>query len=576
MTVADLPMKVVVEHNLPVRKPWRLYTAIFVLYAAVGVWMNAGIGFIFTDSLSRVASVSAMLLSRDPHFAAIGFIFTPLTAAAQIPMGILGHWWPELLRWNITAAVMSAAFMAGAVVQIRGISRDRGCTRWTTVVLTALFALNPMIVMYAASGMSEAPFLFFVLWAVRRLMRWMHSDDVHDLIAAGLALGLAYLTRYDALAPLFVAVMLVTVVSWIRFSDVDPDSDDSVRVRRLWAAVLDGTVVLMPGMLAFIAWSFSSWLITGQAFQQFSSVYGNSAIIEQAGVNADSLLTRVVFSTTEIAVLGPALPVLLVLATVRAIGHRDPELIVVSAVFGSILGAQTLLYAMGSTFPLLRFYIAVIPLCFVLAVLTDPRGAPVISRRPGRAASTAVGLKRAPATASLSVIVALCLLAGSNALTFVAMGNARLAVLEHSIASAVVPGRDDLDEQAILRTFAAERRIAKYLDNLDLPPGSVLLDTVESYAVVTASDNPRQFVVPSDGDFVRILNDPTTFAVEYILAVPNDGRGESDAINRRYPTMFDTGAGGVGALVLEVPNDGGMAPSSWRLYRATGEPRSGN
>ncbi len=108
--------------------------------------MNVGVGFIFTDSLSRVAAVSGVLLSRDPHLAAIGFVFTPLTAFAQLPLGFLGHWWPELLRWNLTAAVMSAAFMAGAVVQIRGIARDRGCSTVLVVVLTALFALNPMIV----------------------------------------------------------------------------------------------------------------------------------------------------------------------------------------------------------------------------------------------------------------------------------------------------------------------------------------------------------------------------------------------------------------------------------------------
>jgi hypothetical protein len=39
--------------------------------------------------------------------------------------------------------------------------------------------------------------------------------------------------------------------------------------------------------------------------------------------------------------------------------------------------------------------------------------------------------------------------------------------------------------------------------------------------------------------------------------------------------MYDTGAGGVGALVLEVPNDGGMDPSAWRLYRVTGERQTG-
>ncbi|GAA3169466.1 hypothetical protein GCM10020255_057150 [Rhodococcus baikonurensis] len=305
MTVIDRPALSVAVHDLPGRKPWRMFVVLFAIYTALGVWMNAGIGFIFTDSLSRVAAVSAMLLSRDPHFAAIGFVFTPLTAAVQIPMGLMGHWWPDLLRWNVTAVVMSAAFMAGAVIQIRGISRDRGCTRWVTVILTVLFAANPMIVMYAASGMSEAPFLFFVLWATRRLIRWMRSDDVHDLIGAGLAFALAYLTRYDALAPLFVAVVLVTVVSWLRFRPTAEDRGEGAGPGlRLWAAALDGAVVMMPGFLAFALWSFASWLITGQAFQQFSSVYGNSSILEQAGAGTDSPIARLGFSITEMAVLG--------------------------------------------------------------------------------------------------------------------------------------------------------------------------------------------------------------------------------------------------------------------------------
>src|SRR3546814_6835655 len=106
-----------------------------------------------------------------------------------------------------------------------------------------------MIVMYAASGMSEAPFLFFVLWATRRLIRWMRSDDVHDLIGAGLAFALAYLTRYDALAPLFVAVVLVTVVSWLRFRPTAEERGEGAGPGlRLWAAALDGAVVLLPGL----------------------------------------------------------------------------------------------------------------------------------------------------------------------------------------------------------------------------------------------------------------------------------------------------------------------------------------
>ncbi|MDH6284969.1 hypothetical protein M2280_006233 [Prescottella agglutinans] len=549
------------------RKPWALCGVLFAAYLAVGVWMNVGVGFIFTDSLSRVAAVSGVLLSRDPHLAAIGFVFTPLTAFAQLPLGFLGHWFPELLRWNLTAVVMSAAFMAGAVVQIRGIARDRGCSTVLVVVLTALFALNPMIVMYAANGMSEAPFVFFVCWAVRRLIRWIRSDGVHDLIAAGIALALAYLTRYDAIAPMIVAGALVGLVTAVRYRP----TARSGRGDRWWAAAVDVALVVGPGFAAFAAWSFTSWLITGTAFQQFSSVYGNSAILEQSGGGATTTaVDRAVFSLTEMAVLGPAVPLLLIVAAVLAFRRRDAEILVPFTIFGAVLGTQSLLYLMDSTFPFLRFYITIIPFAFVLVVLLAPSRAPVISPRPGRFAAAPRTIPPDPGPSPL-VALAVCLLVGSTAVTTVAMGNARLAALEHSIASAIVPGRQDPDELAILRTFGAERRIADYLDSLDLPEGSVLLDTVEGFAVVTASANPKQFVVTSDTDFAKILNDPAGHGVQYILAVPNTKRGVADAVNRRYPTMFETGSGGVGALVLEMRNDGGTEPEMWRLYRVTGQ-----
>lgn len=546
------------------RRPWLLYTALFLAYCAAGVLVNVGIGFMFTDSMSRVAAVSGVLLSRDPHLAAIGFVFTPLTAAAQMPITFFGEWWPGLLRWNLTAAVVSAAFMAGTVIQVRGIARDRGCSQTLVVVLTALFALNPMMIIYAANGMSEAPFLFFVCWAVRRLIRWMRSDGVHDLITAGIALALAYLTRYDAIAPMMVAGTLVGAVSlWRRRR-----TPAAHRTDPLWAATVDAVLVIAPGLAAFGAWSFTSWLITGEAFQQFSSVYGNSAILEQSGTRTATEIERITFSLTEIMVLAPALPLLLAVAAWFAFRRRDGAILVPTMIFGSILGTQSLLYLMDSTFPFLRFYITAIPFAFVLVVLLAPQRVPVVSPRPGRFAVTAADPTpdRGP---SPLLAVAVSLLVGSTGVTVVAMGNERLAGLEYPVASAIMAGgRSDFDS---VRNFSAERRIAQYLDNLDLPEGSVLLDTVQSFAIVTSSAKPKQFVITSDTDFVRILDDPAAHGVEYIITVPNVKRGTADAVNRRYPTMYETGSGGVGALVLEMPNDSKAEPENWRLYRVTGQ-----
>ena len=120
-------------------------------------------------------------------------------------------------------------------------------------------------------------------------------------------------------------------------------------------------------------------------------------------------------------------------------------------------------------------------------------------------------------------------------------------------------------ERRIAATFSTEREIADYLDGLDLPESSVITDTVYGFAVVAASKKPRTFVVPSDPDFVRLLNDPAEHGIEYLLAVPPTGRGVSDALNQRYPTLYETGAD-IATLELEIPNDGDSQPN-WRLYR---------
>ena len=141
---------------------------------------------------------------------------------------------------------------------------------------------------------------------------------------------------------------------------------------------------------------------------------------------------------------------------------------------------------------------------------------------------------------------------------------------EYALSAVLDPDPNSVDdrrmvENSIVATFSTEREIAEYLDGLDLPESSVIVDTVYGFAIVAASTKTKTFVVPSDPDFTALLNDPVGTGVEYLLAVPPEGRGVSDALNVRYPTLFDTGAD-VATLELEIPNDGDSQPT-WRLYR---------
>ena len=128
--------------------------------------------------------------------------------------------------------------------------------------------------------------------------------------------------------------------------------------------------------------------------------------------------------------------------------------------------------------------------------------------------------------------------------TAAGMTSAKYAPQEFAYRSVVAPTPDStekrhLDEARVLRSFSTERALAQYLDSLHLPDGSVLADTVFGFAVIVQSRHPKQFVIPSDQDFDRILNDPARFGVRFLLAVPRSGRGSSDCLLYTSPSPRD-------------------------------------
>ncbi|BBY79982.1 ABC transporter [Mycolicibacterium pulveris] len=532
------------------------------VYLAVGYWLHVRHGFILGDALSRVSAAQSVLFSRDPHLAAIGFIFTPLTAVVQIPAIALSPLWPEMTERAFSGTIMSAVFMAGAVVQIMSMGTDRGLPRWYVLTVTALFALNPMIVFYGANGMSEAPFLFFMSWAVRRLIMWMVDDDVHHLVTAGgVAMGLAYLTRYDAVACIGAAGILVGLTTYSR-------ARPAPRMRR---ALLDLIMVSGPGLAAFLGWAGVSWLITGEAFGQFTSQYGNAAILEQSGHTAPGFGEGLTFSAVCVMLLAPTLIPLAMWVVVRR--RRTPDwhvLLAPTAIFGAALTFQAVSYATGSTFPFLRFYIVAIPLAACLAMLAVPDGVLAPAKRRGKYAPALRPERTEPRRRLAAYVPVAAAFAVAVPVTAWGMGQPEYAPQEYALGAVLAPQPDSVTEQKaiehrIAASFSTEREIADYLEWLNLPDGSVIVDTEYGFAILAASKRPRMFVVPSDPDFTAALNEPTAHGVKYLLAVPRAGRGTADALNLRYPTLYDTGAD-LATLELEIPNNGDSQPD-WRLYR---------
>jgi len=446
------------------------------------------------------------------------------------------------------------------VVQILSMGTDRGLPRSYAATVAALFALNPMILFYGANGMSEAPFIFFMSWAVRRLILWMVDDDVHHLVTAGgIAMGLAYLTRYDAVACIAAAGLLVGATTYLR-------ARPPPRIQR---ALLDMIMVSGPGFATFIGWAVLSWLITGEGFAQFTSQYGNTAILSQSGQMKPGLGSGVLFSTVCVLLLAPTVVPIAACAVARRWRRNWHVLLVPVVIYGAALVFQAVSYATGSTFPFLRFYIIAIPLAACLAMLAVPDGQLAVAKRRGNYApdTPPPSHRRRSLAAYLPVPVVLIL---AFPVTVWGMGQPKYAPQEYALGAVLAPDSGSVSErkalqQRIATSFSTERQIAHYLDKLDLPDGSVITDTVYGFAVLAASRRPKTFVVPSDSDFTDLLNAPVENRIKYLLAVPPVGRGVSDALNLRYPTLYETGAE-IATLELEIPNDGDNQPT-WRLYR---------
>jgi hypothetical protein len=198
--------------------------------------------------------------------AAVGFVWNPLPSFLAVPF--LWPWFPWMFSKGFAGNIVSAAAERPPPVCSHA-SSQWGLNRWVRWALVITFALHPMIFYAGANGMSEAPYLLFLMLACRYLARWLRTRSTADLVACGVALGVGYFVRYEVLAAGLAVGGLVLVSRFVW-------TGGGFRLR-MREAVADFGIVIAPIVFAFVAWALASWIIVGSAFEQFTSQYGNAA-----------------------------------------------------------------------------------------------------------------------------------------------------------------------------------------------------------------------------------------------------------------------------------------------------------
>lgn len=531
-----------------------LFVALGVLYFTVGYVLIVRYNIFEGDSISRVANAGYVLMSRDPHLSAMGFVWNPLPSMVEIPILLADRWWPDLRTHAMAGAIQSSLFMAGAALMVRQIARDRGLAAGWRRLAVASFALQPMIIFYGGSGMSEAAETFCVLWCVRHLMQWSETRRIGDLAWAGIALGIGYLTRYEVVPAALGAAVFVAMLEARR-----ADTGFRTRIASVMAHV---TIVMFPITLAVIAWALSGWVINHELFATVSSQYGNAdqvaAGIRRGDVVRDSPTVWVLISARMLG-MQPFVGLATAVSLTYAIIARKPVVLVPLAVVGPVLAFAAWGQYSASTFAWFRFYLLAIPL---VVSITLACWSPTDSPRHSWSTKT-------PVSRIAAVLICLSILVGFP-VTVRAELNPLIDTSPRQLAFNSLLYPDRVSPEGWYRQLLFhERWIANYLDRMRLPDGSVVMDTAYTFGVWVSSERPKQFVVDSDYDFKAALNRPWTLGIKYLL-VTNPAFTDADAINLRYPSIWNDGAG-FSQLVLSV-TDGASDNDRYRLYRVTGPP----
>jgi hypothetical protein len=539
------------------------FLLIFALYLTVGSLLDFHYKTFALDAVSRLANGFYILYSRDPHLAAVGFVWNPGSSIADDLPLLFYHLWAPLATYAFAATLVSAASMAGMVYQVWCTLHEWGVSRAPRLIIVAILALNGMILYYGANGMSEALYLFTLVATCRYLLRWLRDNDLASLVYAGTALGLCYLVRNEASFPAVLAGLVVLVVTFVRSSH--PGAS------RVWAAFTDAVIFEIPFITAAVGWAVVSWVITGQAFQRITIATDVPTAIQKAAALPPASV-RVHTDVHDILYLAPTIPLLIVVAAFLAIRRRDVGLLAPISVVGGGLLFSLVSFAGGLIPGYFRYFIASVPLAILIAgslFATKPAvvGAPPRPTSTPRARS---GVERG-VLGAIAGLLALVLLAPSLVTTFDGMFNGTVGP-EEAYTLGFIFHKGPPQTQELARTqYAGVVAISGGLAGMHLGDGQVLVDNTSDcipFVIVTSPD-PKIFVIPNDRDYQRTLADPLTFHTHYILEADPIGYNAATTTNTTYPSLWATGAGF--ARVVHRFKPMGSCPEM-KLFRVTSHP----
>lgn len=483
------------------RQAATLFTVASVGYFLLGAWLLEVPHILVFDGFARLSHAYFVWWNDPPKLTAIGFVWPPVATLVFLPYTVF-----KPLATSLLALPLMTSMFAGALlVVLERLFRASRMSARERYALVAAFALNPMIAFYAANGMAEIVYLFFLVTGVYSFYRWYLTRRPGSLIVASVCLAFGILSRYEVLIWAAVATVSIALAA-IR--------------QRVTRGELEGTLLtyLAPLSYGVGLWVFFNWLILGRPFfflhQQTPGAGINGA---QAIVQAPPGSTTAAHVVRDVVVLNVELfpATLAVLVALALVFYRRRDLMTLSLIAFLLLNAAftaAIVYESGArSYLQLRYNMRAMPLTFVgiawLHLVAKPR-----YRRLVWGAGLAAVVLSIPATAY-------------------AMRTYPFQYLERNFVGAI------LFQERLKPSLQSEDAMARYITRRRLAESSILTDDSQTFSVMLRTGRPGLFFDRIDRGDTRwrdTLENPWGH-VRYFLLL-TDG---SDLISERFPALVD-------------------------------------
>ena len=472
----------------------------------IGAYLYFDFNFYAQEGIFLMEKAQLAMRGNPPRLENLGLIYPPLPYLFYLPLAISSSPVASLI-----VSTFWGAFVIGLCIRY---------LRWipgntlVKLLITTLMIVNPVFLYLIFAQPSQTLYVLFFVVFVYSFFRFHETRIPYYIVLSGVALGAMSGIRYDTF---FLTLALIPFAPFLISETIE------FNVVRIFALTL---MLVLPTFIVLGSWVYLNWIFAGDPFYFYFSPYSyfkqvskEMALRPELADGKGNLLWSIWIVIKMSFLTYPAY--YFTLPTIRTItifvAAFAPILLQIVVIF---LGISALSYS---------WFGVLVPLSIIIMYyyLNSP-------------------LYRRLFAYVVIVVMAISIYFGYKSL------EESVDITERNFATV-------LKGEPVPDIFEEELKVAKFLKENTTPSDMILIDDAVGYPIVCFYSSPKQFYLPYQYDYIRVLQQPQ-FAANYIVVPrPDLTITGFDQLTAMYPDAFEKGFEFT-TLVYQT--------SKWRVYKS--------